>query len=80
MKEIREIIALTKIHAGDEICVNYIYLNEDLKNLKSRQQKLMTSWGFKCECDLCEEEKITSDDTSRNIILDWIMNIINTDM
>ena len=79
MKEIREIIAITKIHAGDEICVNYIYLNEDLKNFKSRQQTLMTSWGFKCKCDLCEEEKFTSDDTSRNVILDWVMNIMSNE-
>ena len=79
MKQTREIIALTKIHVGDEICVNYIYLNENFKNYKSRQQILFKSWGFQCKCELCEEEKITSDEMSKNAILDWIMNIINTD-
>merc|ERR1712156_423236 len=56
-----EIRAVSKIKPGDEITVNYNPVEIVLKNLKIRQELLLDSWGFGCDCTLCKEEKVNSD-------------------
>ena len=32
-----------------------------MKNLKARQEFLLSNWGFKCCCDICQDEETTTD-------------------
>ena len=54
--ELREIRAISKIKAGEEITVRYGSSHINMKNLKIRQNYLSEGWKFNCNCPLCEEE------------------------
>jgi len=55
----REIRAVSKIHTGDEITVNYAW-DHSMDNFETRQKNLL-NWGFECLCDRCNEEKLDCD-------------------
>ena len=49
-----QIRTVSKIEAGEEICINYLCgKSMFMKNLRTRQRRLLVDWGFKCECILC---------------------------
>lgn len=60
-ENIREIRAVNKIKAGEEITINYSWKQVSMKNLKARQEFLLSNWGFKCCCDICQDEETTTD-------------------
>ncbi|KAK3942908.1 hypothetical protein QBC46DRAFT_379061 [Diplogelasinospora grovesii] len=45
--------AITPIKAGEEIFHSY----DESSDYEARQEALMTTWGFECNCALCEVEK-----------------------
>ena len=61
-REIREIKAVSKIKAGEEITINYDDMELSMKSFKSRQDYLFLNWGFHCQCDMCHEEKLDNQD------------------
>ena len=49
-----QIRTVSKIEAGEEICINYLCgKSMFMKNVRTRQRRLLVDWGFKCECILC---------------------------
>ena len=54
--ETRDIRAVSKIKAGEEITVRYGSSNLEMKKFKIRQEHLSMGWKFNCCCSLCEEE------------------------
>ena len=49
-----QIRTVSKIEAGEEICINYLCgKSMFMKNVKTRQRRLLVDWGFECECILC---------------------------
>ena len=60
--ELREIRAISKIKAGEEITVRYGSSHIIMKNLKTRQEYLSMGWKFNCDCPLCEEEAENCED------------------
>ena len=54
--ETRDIRAVSKIKAGEEITVRYGTSNLEMKKIEIRQEHLLTGWKFNCCCPLCEEE------------------------
>jgi len=58
-----ELRAVSKIDIGDEICIHYSPRSLFMKNLQTRQDWLLTQWGFKCTCVIClDETKNNSND------------------
>ena len=52
-----QIRTVSKIEAGEEICINYLCgKSMFMKNVKTRQRRLLVDWGFECECSLCLSE------------------------
>ena len=54
--ETRDIRAVSKIKAGEEITIRYGSSHIEMKNLLTRQEYLSMLWKFDCNCPLCEEE------------------------
>jgi len=49
-----QIRTVSKIEAGEEICINYLCgKSMFMKNARTRQRRLLVDWGFECECSLC---------------------------
>ena len=49
-----QIRTVSKIEAGEEICINYLCgKSMFMKNIRTRQRRLLVDWGFECECILC---------------------------
>ena len=49
-----QIRTVSKIQAGEEICINYICgKSMFMKNARTRQRRLLIDWGFECKCSLC---------------------------
>ena len=57
--DIREIRAVSKIKKGEEIHISYIGA-EGMMNLIARQMRFSSSYGFKCNCELCQSEVLTN--------------------
>ena len=58
-----EIRAVSKIKMGEEITLTYNWKQLAMKDRKTRQDNLWYNWGFKCCCDVCQEEMTTEDKT-----------------
>ena len=49
-----QIRTVSKIEAGEEICINYLCgKSMFMKNARTRQRRLLIDWGFECKCSLC---------------------------
>ena len=49
-----QIRTVSKIEAGEEICINYLSgKSMFMKNVRTRQRRLLVDWGFECACILC---------------------------
>ena len=71
--EFNEVWAVCNIKAGQEITISY---KEDglfgLRSTRNRQEILLQTWGFTCNCELCQE----SDDDERTTIQSEIQELI----
>ena len=50
---------------GDEITVNYHKIDIGLKKREIRQEFLLKTWAFNCNCFLCEKEKVNCFETEK---------------
>ena len=71
--EFNEVWAVCNIKAGQEITISY---KEDglfgLRSTRNRQEILLQTWGFTCNCELCQE----SDDDEQTTIQSKIQELI----
>ena len=58
-----EIRAVSKIKMGEEVTLTYNWKQLAMKDVKTRQDNLWYNWGFKCCCDVCQEEIKAEDKT-----------------
>ena len=58
-----EIRAVSKIKMGEEVTLTYNWKQLAMKDVKTRQDNLWYNWGFKCCCDVCQEEIKSEDKT-----------------
>lgn len=56
-----DIIAVSKILCQEEIAVNFAVDALTMQNFQTRQKYLLKYFGFKCRCDLCQEEERDGD-------------------
>ena len=56
-----DIVAVSKILCHEEIAVNFAVEDLTMQNLETRQKFLLKHFGFKCRCDLCQEEERDGD-------------------
>ena len=55
--QLRNTRAVSKINAGEEITINYHWEGLSMKDLDTRQELLLSKWGFKCCCQVCKDEE-----------------------
>ena len=58
-----EIRAVSKMKMGEEVTLTYNWKQLAMKDVKTRQDNLWYNWGFKCCCDVCQEEIKSEDKT-----------------
>ena len=56
ISKLREIRAVTKIKAGEEISITY-EKSTAMHGKKSRQNYFEENWGFLCKCEICEDDE-----------------------
>ena len=56
ISKLREIRAVTKIKAGEEISITY-EKSTAMHGKKSRQNYFKENWGFLCKCEICEDDE-----------------------
>ena len=56
ISKLREIRAVSKIKAGEEISITY-EKSTAMHAKKSRQNYFEGNWGFLCKCEICEDDE-----------------------
>jgi len=53
----KQVRAVIKIEAGEELCTNYIDDFNTNYNTRDARQKVLSGWGFQCGCSVCSLAK-----------------------
>lgn len=56
---VTNIMALTDIYKGEEICISYLSIYVNIINRDDRNKILKIKWGFDCRCIKCKYEIIS---------------------